>query len=350
MQHLKFLPLRRKPIIPAFLLFLCCSLQTLAQEEKIDHDTTYYISLADQMLTRFYFSRKYTNLELGAPRGEDRLRYKPNTTLNMGVGATYRSLTLNLAYGFPFLNRNEEKGKTKYLDLQSHIYTRKWSYDFWGQFYKGYYMKRSAIDGGSGYYLRPDMGVTLLGISAYNIVGHERFSYRAAFVQNERQLKSAGSWLLGAEIYYGRATADSALVPGALKDRFDQREVERVRFLDIGPGAGYAYNWVIHNDFFLGMAATINLNIGFVREITPADSRERLGFSPNFIYRATGGYNSERWMASLSLVGNRVSARGPSSSYNYSFSTGNYRATLAYRFKPGRKLKKYLAPVDKLLN
>src|SRR5690606_10145591 len=94
-----------------------------------DHDTSYYISLADHIMTRAYMSRKYTSVRLGAPRGTDDIHYLPNTTLNMGVGATYKSLTLNLAYGFPFLNRRDERGKTKYLDLQSHIYTRKWTYD-----------------------------------------------------------------------------------------------------------------------------------------------------------------------------------------------------------------------------
>ena len=37
-------------------------------------------------------------------------------SVNMGIGAIYRAFTLNLAYGFPFLNRGEEqKGKTEIL-------------------------------------------------------------------------------------------------------------------------------------------------------------------------------------------------------------------------------------------
>jgi hypothetical protein len=48
---------------------------------------------------------------------------------------------LNLAYGFGFLNRGEEqKGKTKYWENQGHMYGRKWGYDFYAQFYKGYYL------------------------------------------------------------------------------------------------------------------------------------------------------------------------------------------------------------------
>lgn len=344
----------KKTVITAWVgafMVLLASGHACAQNSKSDHDSSYFISYPNQVLSRYYFSKKYTNVVLDAPRDKGLLRYKPNTTLNMGVGATYRGLTLNLAYGFPFLNQEKEKGKTRYLDLQSHLYSRKWSYDFWGQLYKGYFLRSDKLKAATGkeFYLRPDMGVTLLGVSAYRILQSRTFSYRAAFIQDEWQLKSAGSWLIGAEVYYGRITADSAFVPSLLAADYEQRGIDKIRFMDIGPGAGYGYNWVYRENFFLGLAATVNLNIGFVREVNGSAKSEKISFSPNFIYRATTGYNSEKWSASLSLVGNRVSVNGTSASYNYVINTGNYRATLAYRFKPGKKLRKYLEPVDKLL-
>jgi len=324
--------------------------QPLGAQEATDHDTSYYKAYPRHLLGRFYFSRKYTNVVLGAPRNEPRLRYRPNTTLNMGVGATYRGFTLNLAYGFPFLNQNSDRGKTRYLDLQSHLYTRKWSYDFWGQLYKGYYLRSDWLKDltGDRFYLRPDIGVTLLGFSTYHILQNRTFSYRATFIQDEWQVRSAGSWLIGGEMYYGRVSADSAFVPELIGDGYGQKGVEKLRFMDFGPGIGYAYNWVYQKNLFMGLAATINLNLGFVKESGEGVQHSQITFSPNFIYRATAGYNSEKWTASLSLVGNRVSTSGANTSYNYVISTGNYRATLAYRFLPGKKIKKVLEPLDRL--
>src|SRR6187399_3652744 len=94
---------------------------------ETDHDTTYYQSFMGKKITgRYYFSQKYTALEIGRNnKTSPRLRYTPNTNLNMGIGATYRSFTLNLAYGFGFLNPERGKGETKYLDLQFHTYTRR---------------------------------------------------------------------------------------------------------------------------------------------------------------------------------------------------------------------------------
>ncbi|MFZ9944019.1 MAG: DUF4421 family protein, partial [Bacteroidia bacterium] len=65
-------------------------------------DTTYFKAYSDQITGRFYFSRKYTSLIIGDQESDFKLDYRPNTSLNMGVGATYKNLTLNIAYGFPF--------------------------------------------------------------------------------------------------------------------------------------------------------------------------------------------------------------------------------------------------------
>lgn len=321
-----------------------------AQSQPIDHDTSYYISLADEIMTRFYFSKKYTSFRMGGAKDGENLAYKPNTTLNMGVGATYKALTLNLAFGFPFLNKNDEKGKTKYLDLQSHIYTRKWSYDLWGQLYKGYYLSSvSDIPQQQARYIRKDIGITLLGVSAYKIVQPEKYSYRAAFLQNELQLKSAGSWLLGGEVYYGRVSGDSALVPAAKKDNFNQSEVEKLRFFNIGPGVGYTYTYVLKKRFFISGSATGNLNIGVFKEKQDQLSTTRTNFNPNFIYRGTLGYNSYKWSLSVLYVGNRIAEKSYYEKGNYVISTGNYRAIIAYRLKPGKKLKEYIKPVEKVL-
>ena len=66
------------------------------------HDTTFYEVYPGKVTTRFYFSQKYTTFTAQAPGGTEDLKFRPNTTLNMGVGATYHNFSLNLAYGFGF--------------------------------------------------------------------------------------------------------------------------------------------------------------------------------------------------------------------------------------------------------
>jgi len=68
------------------------------------HDSTYYVTTPELITTRFYFSKKYTVFTSRVPKPLKDLKYRPNTNLNMDVGASYPKITLNLAYGFNFLN------------------------------------------------------------------------------------------------------------------------------------------------------------------------------------------------------------------------------------------------------
>jgi len=103
------------------LLFIYCSSHGQAKKQR-DHDTTYYVSYREKLTARIYLSRKYTTLKLNPPSNSvaPEMKYVPNTTLNLGIGGTYRSLTINIGVGITKFNPDDLRGKTTYLDLQSH--------------------------------------------------------------------------------------------------------------------------------------------------------------------------------------------------------------------------------------
>lgn len=164
------------------------------------HDSSYYRSYPGQVTSRFYFSQKYTSLRLRNKKENYTLNYVPNTNLTMGIGATYKWATLNLAYGFEFLNPDSHKGKTRYLDLQFHGYGDKIVIDLLGQFYKGFYLypkgRGTDLD---QFYKRPDLTVNLIGATAQYVFNNKRFSFRSSVFQSEWQRKSAGTILAGFE-------------------------------------------------------------------------------------------------------------------------------------------------------
>ncbi|MBO9633274.1 MAG: DUF4421 domain-containing protein [Chitinophagaceae bacterium] len=302
-------------------------------------DSDYYESFTDEVTGRVFFSQKYTNLILLSRHREDDLRYRPNTTLNFGVGATYGWFTLNLAYGFNFLNKGDEaKGKTRYLDLQSHVYTRKMSIDLFGQFYKGFYLypEGTAMNNKS-WYTRPDIKVRHMGVAAYYILDWDKLSMRAAMLQTEWQKKSAGSLLLGAEVYYGATRGDSALVPSALEAFYSQRGVTRFRYFDIGPGVGYAYTFVWKENWYAMGGITGSFPFNFQKDVRYGNYETKTSISPDLMVRAGLGYNNERMCISLTWVNNSFTTKGESGKYR--INTGNVRLNAAYRFMPGSRLK-----------
>lgn len=335
-----------------------CTAQEIPQQHpsvhhhiKATYDSSYYHSFIQDIVARFYFSQKFTNPTIKGIAQSDKLRYLPNTTLNMGIGATYKPLTINLGYGFNFLNQDKEKGKTKYLDLQSHLYVRKWSFDLTGQFYTGYFLPKEEYHAQdpNQYYIRPDMHVTVIGLAVYRIFNYKKFSYRAAMVQNEYQQKSAGTLLVGAEAYYGSHTADSAFVPSMMENKFNQSGVNQVRFFEFGPGVGYAYTLVVAKHIFATASLTFNPKISFATErvMYGDDADLHVSIVPGFFARGAIGYNSDFWNLNLSFVGNRLITKGASSSDHYVYNTGNLRLTFAHHLVPGPKLRKTLNKFDK---
>lgn len=314
---------------------------------KRGNDTAYYVYFPESITARFYFSQKYTSFYLKSKSAKD-LHYTPNTTLNMGVGATYHNFSLNLAYGFGFINKDDNKGKTKYLDMQGHFYGPKWTTDFYGQFYKGYHLTPEGFTAlpGTDYYYRPDIRVTLAGLSQYRVFNDKRFSYRAALIQNEWQKKSAGTLLAGAEIYYGAVRADSSIVPKAVGNKYLQYGVNKINYFSIGPGIGYAYTLVALKRLFIMGSLTGNLNLSFATEQTENEKANKLSLNIDTRYSIAAGYNSSTWNVSANWIADGLSFSGNKENDRYVFHTGNYRFIIAKKFATGERLRKKLKPVD----
>lgn len=310
-------------------------------------DSQYIHEYRHFLTGRTYFSQKYTGVGIGGSSQWPSFRYRPNTSLNFGFGLTYNAFTLNLAYGFPFLNRNhDQRGQTKYLDLQSHIYSRKFVTDIFGQFYKGFYIApKDFVPNTSGYYSKPDLGISLLGFSTYYIFSPDKFSYQAALIQNEWQTKSSGTFLAGLDFHYGILSADDFLLPDEIKNDFPQGTVRRLRFVTFGPGLGYAYNFIYQKHWFATASLTGTLTLNFTKESSVLSDRTHIGVSPNFLYRLGIGYNSNDWECVFTLVNSSVQVAGAYTTTPYGFRTGNYRLTLAKRFKLNKKAREKVAPV-----
>ncbi|GAB3246750.1 hypothetical protein GCM10027347_01850 [Larkinella harenae] len=313
-------------------------------------DTTYIRLFPGKLTGRTYLSQKYTSFNLSTPtRPAPPLRFRPNSPLDFGVGATVNALTLNIAYGLSFLDKHNGKGKTRDLDLQTHIYMRKWVLDGFGQFYSGYYLspRGNAAPSPDLYYLRPDLRVRLLGGSIRRVFNFRRFSFRSSFVQNEWQKKSAGTWLIGFQFYYGIVRGDSALVPRQLQADFPTEEVRRMRLLKLGPGVGYAYTYVYRSHFFATASLTTNLNATFSKEQFRTGYLTYGNVRPDLLFRVVAGYNSNRWCVTLGWVNGSVSVMSPI--YQYTIHTGNYRFTVARRFIADPRLRKIVPETIKIL-
>jgi hypothetical protein len=305
--------------------------QFIAAQKGFKNDPNYYETFPNKLTTRIYLSQKFTQFDLPAlAKGED-IDYVVNSKLNLGIGVTWHNYSLNIFNGFSFLNKsNESKGKTRGLNLQLHLFPGKWAIDVLGVFPRGHYLASEDYrPTPTTYYYRPDVELVYTGISAYIVPNKERFSYRAAIIQNEWQKKSAGSFLFGGEAYYGKLGGDSALVPSVIQNEFSLNGVQSLSFSRIAPGAGGAYSLVIKKHFFIMGSLVGNLGLNFFNEENAGSKNKKTSVSPSIVYKGAIGYNSKSWNISANLTGNEMWMKGSSSNKNYLLPAGHVRFVIS---------------------
>jgi hypothetical protein len=273
------------------------------------------------------------------------VRYSPNSGFALGLGANYKWATVNLSYAFDFLNPYKKRGDTRAIDFQLHGYGQKIVIDFLGQFYNGFYLPDKGIRSTAGdFYTRPDVRVIALGGTLQYIVNNKRFSYRAAFIQNQLQKRSAGTFLVGMEVYTGRVAGDSSLVPSLLV--VEPVRIRAMNFIEIGPNVGYAYTWVYKEKFFLSGSASVSLNAGYNRYRETNSLSSVVTISPNSLFRVSGGYSTHEWSFNLLYIVTGLYLLGEDDNHII-VNSGDIRLSVNRRFRLTKKLKRYLKPVDK---
>jgi hypothetical protein len=136
--------------------------------------------------------------------------------------------------------------------------------------------------------VRPDLGLSLVGLAFYRQLNQRKFSYQAGLLQNEWQKKSAGSILFGGEIYYGAIYGDSSLAPALIDPGINTLGVDKFHFFCFGPGFGYGYTFVYKEHMFLLASATANLAFRYSTEISTSLNHKAsiFGFKPNYLLHA----------------------------------------------------------------
>jgi hypothetical protein len=308
------------------------------------YDSSYIRSYDGYLVGRFLLNRKYTALNVSNDIGNYRVRYRPNKTFSVGLGVTYKLVTVNVSVGL--VQPNEEKGKTRDFDLQLYRYGRKFVTDVIFQFYKGFYIPDGRYAPALGsFYVRPDIKMNTIGGSYQYILNHRKFSYRAAFQQTELQKKSAGSVTIGFELFMGRFAGDSTVIPHSLIDETGE-SIYKMKFIELGPNLGYVHTWVYHK-FFLSAGGSVSLNAGVHKYFDAGRETVYTAVSPNSLLRFSGGYNTERW--GLNLLFRSADLHLPDfENRSILFSAGNLRMNFIYRFLPNKSTRKLLRGIDRV--
>jgi hypothetical protein len=301
------------------------------------------------LTTRIYVSNKSSVFNLYDHQLGKKIRYRTNDNNILGIGYSYSFLTINVGFKLPFLNDDDNKyGQSKYLDLQTHAYFRDMILDFYLQWQKGYYLSNPeelypSWDQTDSHPYRGDLRTNIVGLNFQYLFNSKRFSYKASFVQNQTQKKSAGSPILGMEAYWVFASADSAIVPsGIVPGFFDNKSYNQSDMFNFGINGGYAYTFVVREKFNLSLSSIFGAAAGssILHDSFNSESYDSgIAFGVNNTTRASIGYNTKKFYIGFSYLrfstNNMVNINGGWQSYT----TQNLRFNVVKRFNLSRPIK-----------
>lgn len=311
-----------------------------------ENDTAYIEDHTKDLTTRLVGSRKYNYYDIVDRKRKTEVMYRPNTPFNVGFGFNYKFIGINVVFNLPVINSTDKYGKTKALDLQAHYYLRKLVVDFYGQRYKGYYIANSrgllnGFDEKGPLPVRPDIRNLNIGMSVEYVFNDKKFSYRAAYLQNEYQKKSAGSFLIGGELFTARMKGDSSLIPHNItnQDFMDGITYSATSIFSAAANAGYAYTFVYKQHFFLTLSLSGSLGGNYTRLFRDdANDLRKFGVQLNNTVRASFGYNSSKYFAGIHYVNLTTRSQSPIENSWQTIGAGNFRISLARRFGLKRQL------------
>jgi hypothetical protein len=310
--------------------------------DTIQGPDTAYIADYTQLLTaRFFLLYQDASLVLN-PGSSDEIIYSPNVSGRIGIAGIYKWFGLGISMGNSVLKRNTEKyGNTSVLDLRVNAYGRSVAAELYLQNLRGFFLKEP-VDPQGDYYKIPDMRIFSLGFTGYYIYNHKRFSIRSAFIQNERQKKSAGSFILRPTFLYYKITSDSGIIPSELAFNYAINShflIQGGDFYSFGLSPGYAYTLVFLKKFYLNAAAFPGVLWQHYNYEADQHLFSSAAFTFTFSWRAAAGYNTDRFYIGASIASGFDKIPGWAGKSNFYYDIAQMRFWIGTRFNWFKKKK-----------
>jgi hypothetical protein len=331
-------------------IFICCcllfsiGLKAQDQPRKWTRDSNYVTSFTDQPHITFELAKRNQRIDIRNPLLDTfLLRYEPNSKTNLIGSIDYRWLSLSLGLVTIQSGDSYRKGSSTQFSLRASFNGRRiWNTNFI-QVIKGYYLTNPLMVDPywnplvDQYPLRPDLTTTSFFSNVFYCFNPEKFSYRAALWQLDRQEKSAGSFLAGLSMRVHRMEGDTgkSLIPNQVKylfkpeDRIIAQAVTNFNF-----NVGYVHTFVVKHSWFLTLYLVPGISIqnSYYLSEDKQIRNQQNKVTGSSEFRFILGYNGNRWYSglssySISFSGNRELGVWVDDNYNW------FRFFVGYRLR-----------------
>lgn len=231
------------------IMFTVISLPFYGQVDTLNFITsdslTFKKTYPNKITTRLFLINTSNSLEVQSRQENFSLNLNANKQDRLGVSIGFRSVVISLAFSPNFLSENSNNENSKLFNLNFRNYFGRWmqTLDLYKE--KGFFIEED----GTSLYLPKTTSLKIGGGTSY--IFNENFSFRAIVSQDERQLKSAGSFIPRVVYYY----SEIDLV-------FDNVD-SKLKSFDIAFAPSYYYNFVPTKNVLISAGASAGLGFNY---------------------------------------------------------------------------------------
>jgi hypothetical protein len=345
-----------KKLLPVLILCHCFLFLSGQTDEANDSmrkqyfNPKYIMSYKGDLTTRLYFLGESVRFQINPLKSGVNLTYVPSSNLKFGIAGFYKWFGLGLAVRNPFHFRKTDgkPEKSSILDLRVNAYGTALSAEIVYQDYKGFYLNdpEQVIPGweqGDDYPWRGDLTISSFSAIIYYLTNYRKHSSRAAYIQTERQLKSAGSPVIAPAIIHLALDADSSLIPSSFLEDHGvdlDESIVNGKFTSMGLSAGYSYTFVFLQYFYINLNLVPGMYYQWYTYRTDEKTIQGSAWTVLWTARGAMGYNSDRIYAGISAVAGYKSDPLPIGNSDFNLDMSQFRVWIGTRFNISKKNKR----------
>ena len=237
----------------------------------------------------------------------------PNSKTTLGVAVQYDFISFSLGFAPKFFTDNKDNKDSKMTSFSLNLFPGKWMQHFDFYYQKGIAFK---ADGFEDVYM-PNLKTLKIGGST-TYVFNKNYSFRALAFQNERQVKSAGSFAPLISYYYTELNGENQEGLGG-----------KTYFVNAAVSPAYHYNWVVAKNFLISGGLSLGAGISYFND----EGETGTEFLTQSSLTIALGYNSDTFYGGLYTKG-IVSSHSTDTDVRMDDAISYGTIFLGYRFDP----------------
>lgn len=237
-----------RTIVFYFLAFACTS-SVVAQKEidsiVYDQETKYIHKFPNRITARLFYVNTSNVITVNDRNSDVSFKLNPNKQDRIGASVSFRALTISYSFSPNFLSENKDNGDSKLFNLNLRTYFGK------------HWMQTLDIYSEKGFFLEDNnINIPFPHLKSFKIGGatsyilNDNFSFRSIVSQDEKQIKSTGSFIPRVVYYYTK-----------LNLKTDTNN-DVLNAFDLVFAPSYYYNFVPSKNLFIsaGVSSGIGIN------------------------------------------------------------------------------------------